>query len=159
MNIVLKQTIQNSPALLISILLFILPLIYIDSIRDFSSLPRYAIYGISSGFIFSIILIKKLAESNLPRIPQPPFIAVIAFLGWAWLSLIWSVDPKNSLIELIQLTGCIIISYSIIQINNNKIFIWLIISSVTGASLAALIGIAQYFNYNPFDYLQFSVPA
>jgi len=159
MNFNFKQAIQNSTALLIGILLFILPLIYFDGIRDFSSLPRYAIYGISSGFIFSLILIKKLTESNLPRIPQPAFITVIAFLSWAWLSLLWSVDPKNSLIELIQLTGCIIISYSIIQINNDKIFIWLIISSVAGASLAALIGIAQYFNYNPFNYLQFAVPA
>lgn len=159
LNFIFKQTVQNSPFILISILLFILPLIYIDSIRDFSSLPRYAIYGISSGIILSIILIKRLTENNLPQIPQPQFIVAIALLCWAWLSLVWSIDPKNSLTELIQLTGCIIISYSITQINSHKILMWLIISSVTGASLAALIGLAQHFNYNPFNYLQFIIPA
>lgn len=159
LNIAFTKTVQNSPALLVCILLFILPLIYIDSIRDFSSLPRYAAYGISSGIILSIILIKKLTESNLPKITQPQFIIVIAFLSWAWLSLIWSYDPKNSLTELIQLTGCIVISYSITQINSYKILIWLIIASVTGASLAALIGVAQHFNYNPFNYIQFVIPA
>ena len=159
LNFAFKQAVHNSPALLISILLFILPLIYIDSIRDFSSLPRYAVYGISSGIILSMVLVKKLTESHLPQIPQSQFLVAIAFLCWAWLSLIWSIDPKNSLIELIQLTGCIIISYSITQINSFKILMWLIISSVAGASLAALIGIAQYFNYNPFNYLQFLTPA
>ena len=141
-----------------SLLLFVLPLIYVDSIRDFSSLPRYALYGTSSGILFSLILIKKLTEGSLTQLPRL-FIAIIAFLVWAWLSLIWSIDPKNAYIELIQLTGCIILGYSITQINSDKILIWLMVSSVAGASLAALIGIAQYFNYNPFDYLQFLVPA
>jgi len=141
-----------------SLLLFVLPLIYVDSIRDFSSLPRYALYGASSGILFSLILIKKITEDSLTQLPRL-FIAVIAFLAWAWLSLLWSIDPKNAFIELIQLTGCIILGYSITQINSDKIWIWLLISSVAGASLAALIGIAQYFNYNPLDYLQFLVPA
>jgi O-antigen ligase len=150
---------QYSPAILISALLFCLPLVYIDSIRDYSSLPRYAILGVSSGLILAIILIGKLFDKNPPQVSQYFIMSVVAFLGWAWLSLIWSVDPKNALIELIQLTGCIIISYSITQIQNDKIFNWLIISSVTGASLAALIGIAQYFGFNPFDYRQFVAPA
>ena len=154
-----KQLVQNSPTVMLSILLFILPLVYFDNIRDFSSLPRYAFYGISSGFIFSLILMNKLAINGLAQIPKPSFIITLAFLSWAWLSLIWSIDPKNSLIELVQLTGSIIIAYAITQINKDKIIIWLITSSVAGASLAALIGIVQYFNYNPFNYVQFLIPA
>lgn len=154
----IKFTAENSSSLLIAILLFILPLIYIDSIRDFSSLPRYAFYGISSGIIFSFLLIIKLTEANSLHLPKLFFIA-IAFLCWSWLSLIWSSDPKNALIELTQLTGCIIIGYAITQINKFQLIKWLVISSVAGGTLAAAIGVAQYFNYNPFHYRQFSVPA
>lgn len=153
-----KLTLQKSSYLLLATLLFALPLIYIDSIRDHSSLPRYSLYGISSGIIFSLLLMKNSTEVKSLHFSKLFFIA-IAFLLWAWLSIIWSSDPKNTLIELIQLTGCIIISYSITQINNPLFIKWVVIGSVAGGTLAAATGVAQYFNYNPFYYRQFSVPA
>lgn len=157
-----QQIINNLDAascIFLSALAFILPLLYIGSLRDASSLPRYTLYGISSGIILSLILFKKLAEHKPLIFKRNLFLTVFMFLGWAWFSFSWSIDPKNSLLELIQLTGCIVIGFSISQIKNHRIFIFIISSSIAGASIAALIGIAQYFNYNPLGYLQFSVPA
>ncbi|MCK5385891.1 MAG: O-antigen ligase family protein [Gammaproteobacteria bacterium] len=157
-----QQIIANLEAasgIFLSALAFILPLLYIDSLRDPSSLPRYTLYGISSGIILSLVLCKKLAEHKSPDFQKNLFLTVLVFLGWAWLSLSWSIDPKNSLLELIQLSGCIIIGFSISQITNLRILTFIIMSSVAGASIASAIGIAQYFDYNPLAYLQFSVPA
>lgn len=157
-----QQIIANLEAasgIFLSALAFILPLLYIHSLRDPSSLPRYTLYGISSGIILSLVLFRKLAEHKSPCFQKNLFLAIIILLSWAWLSLSWSIDPKNSLLELIQLTGCIIIGFSISQLTNLRILMFIIISSITGASIASAIGIAQYFNFNPLAYRQFSVPA
>lgn len=157
-----QQTINNLEAasgIFLSALTFILPLLYIGSLRDASSLPRYTLYGISAGIVLSLVLFKKLAEHKSPGFQKNLFLTVIILLSWAWLSLNWSIDPKNSFLELIQLTGCIIIGFSISQITNLRILTFIIISSIAGASFASAIGIAQYFNFNPLAYRQFSVPA
>jgi len=162
-NLLNKQQVINNldaaSGILLSALTFLLPLLYIGSLRDPSSLPRYTVYGICSGIILSLILFKKLAENKLPAFQKNLFLAVVILCCWAWISLSWSIDPKNSLLELIQLTGCIIIGISISQISNIRILTFIITSSVAGASIASAIGIAQYFDYNPLAYHQFSVPA
>lgn len=151
--------IQAASGILLSSLAFILPLLYFASLRDASSLPRYALYGVLSGILLTLVLSKKLVEHK-PLLLQPRlFLAVFLLLAWAWISLSWSIDPKNSLLELIQLTGCVITGFAIAQIKNIKILTSIVICSVMGASTAAAIGIAQYFNFNPVGYIQFSVPS
>ncbi len=153
------NNLEVASGIFISTLMLILPLLYIGSLRDPSSLPRYTLYGISSGIILSLVLFKSLIEHKPPVFQRNFFLTIIILLGWAWFSLSWSIDPKNSLLELIQLTGCIIISLSISQITNFRILTFIIIFSVAGGSIVSAIGIAQYFNYNPLAYRQFSVPA
>ena len=97
-----QQTIINLEAALgifLSALIFILPLLYIGSLRDPSSLPRYTLYGISSGIILLLVLFKNLAEHKSPAFQKNLFVTVILLLSWAWLSLSWSIDPKNSLLH------------------------------------------------------------
>ncbi|MCW8900661.1 MAG: O-antigen ligase family protein [Gammaproteobacteria bacterium] len=157
-----KQAVKNievASIILLSSLVFLLPLLYFGSLRDASSLPRYALYGFSSGIILSFILIKNFTEHTLPHFQQYLFLPVLLFLTWAWLSSSWSIDPKNSFLELIQLTGCIIIAFSISQLTRLKYLTIIITCSVLGASIASAIGIAQYFNFNPIGYHQFSIPA
>ena len=157
-----QQIIQNLEAasgILLSALAFILPLLYIGSLRDSSSLPRYILYGVASGIILSIILWQKIAEHKSPHIQKNLFYTIFVLLSWSWISLSWGIDPKNSLLELLQLTGAIIISLAISQITNFRILTFIIIFSVAGASIASAIGIAQYFNFNPLAYRQFAIPA
>lgn len=142
---------------LLSTLLLIIPLIYFHSLRDASSLPRYAFLGVTSGLFiilisFSIYYKKQLSfSSNL--------VLILLFLFLAWLSLFWSLDPKNTLIQLVQLTSLIIVCYAFMHISSDKLTLAPIIASIIGGTLAASIGIVQYFNFNPFNYYQFIIPA
>ena len=72
------------------------------------------------------------------------------FLCWALLSLLWSVDIKNSITELTQLIFYFTLAFIASQLQNKQIKT--IFSAIyIGASLAAIIGILQAFNFNPFD--------
>ena len=152
--------INNLINFLFFILVFITPLIYFHDLRDASSLPRYAFIGMISGILLTLTIFNKLSDHRDLYFNKPIFFPVLFFVIWIWLSLSWSVDPKNSIIELIQMTGCILVGFSISQLTPvdktiNRIFILCIFS----ASIVSLIGLLQYFNYNPFKYHQFSIPA
>lgn len=142
--------------LLTTLLLFI-PLIYFHDLRDSSSLPRYAFLGVTSGLFLILLSLSLYFKKNLSF--SKGFLSILLLLLLAWLSLTWSLSPKNSLIHLLQLTSLIILSYTTIHISSNKLIYIPFIASIAGATIAASIGILQYFGFNPFNYHQFVLPA
>lgn len=141
----------------LALLLFITPLVYLSSLRDPSSLPRYALISIISGVL--LILVSFAAYKSKKLYISPVIIYIFSFFILALLSFTWSNDPKNTLIEVIQLSSFIIICYVTIYIYATKVSYFPVVASVIAGVIASSIGIAQYFNFNPFNYFQFMIPA
>jgi len=126
----------------------LLPLIYSNQFIETASLPRHSLTAILACCLLLILSIKIFFKKPTITITQL-HIAFFIFLCWAFLSFTWSVDFKNSFIELTQLFSYLILAFISSQLNQKQIKI--ILSAIyIGASIAALIGILQAYNFNPF---------
>ncbi len=157
MKDIIEKSNLNSLTVLLLILVFAHPLLYWGELRDASSLPRYALLAAISGIGISVWAIitffnKKQISIHVIYIP-----IIIIFL-WSALSLSWSVDPKNAVIELIQFLGLTLISFLISQVVTRERLVLMVIASTISASIVALIGVQQYFHFNPFNFVQYSQP-
>ncbi len=154
---IVKKANLNSVMILLLVMAFIHPLLYWGELRDASSLPRYALLSIFSGvglIILTLTLFRKEKNIYVHYI----YIPVIIFFLWSLLSISWSVDPKNGFIEITQLFGLLLIAFLTSQIISKERLILIVVVSIISASIVSLIGIQQYFNYNPFNFVQYSQP-
>lgn len=77
---------------------------------------------------------------------------VLALVIWAVASNIWSADTGNSFIETSQLLSMVILAFLALQLADRKFFLYLLIPAILcGAGFAAIIGIFQYYGFNPLD--------
>ncbi len=140
-----------------ALLLFLLlasPLLYIPGLRDPSSLPRYALLGLTAGLGLLIWLTPMAGWRPRLRV-NALLVPVLLLLGWASLSLLWTVDPANGWIDLLQLAGLVAVFVLFAVAAEARWQGGLLIAAVTGATLAALVGTLQNFNLNPLGLLGF----
>ncbi len=154
---IIRKANLNSVTILLLVMAFIHPLLYWGELRDASSLPRYALLGVISavGLIVWLINIYKKEKYIFVHFI---YIPVIIFFLWSLLSISWSVDPKNAVIEIIQFFGLILIAFLMSQVVTRDRLILIAIVSTVSASIVSLIGIQQYFYFNPFNFVQYSQP-
>ncbi|MFK5913552.1 MAG: hypothetical protein QM484_04185, partial [Woeseiaceae bacterium] len=102
------------------VLFFLLPLIYTHQVFETASLPRHIlIASIACLFLFVFSIQLFLHKKNISFTPL--HVGLLVFLCFALLSSLWSVDIKNSIIELTQLSAYFIIAFFASQLNNEKI--------------------------------------
>ena len=139
----------HSSVLLLSILYFILPLAYWPELFEAASLPRYFLIGLASS---ATLLLWSIYNRDNQFNWHPGFIVILGFFGWAALSTSWSPDPGTSLIDITQLFSMIVLAFLAMQMSGSPVFLtYLIPAILSGATLAALIGISQYFGFNPLE--------
>lgn len=139
-------------AILLAVLFFSLPLIYWPFFLEAASLPRYFMIGCvsASGLAMWVWAVRY---NSVSVVWHPSFWLILAFFGWAAVSTIWSPDAGTSLIELSQLAAMIILALLGMQIANQRKFTtWILPALFTGALITALIGIGQYFGFNPLGF-------
>ena len=136
---------------MITVLLFISPLLYVGVLRDPSNLPRYAFLA---GIICaSFIVFSYFSFRN--RVVHVYYSSVtlfaIGYLVLAGISGLWAVEPSNHLVYFVQLTCLVFLFFFVTQIasiGSIKIFIFI---SLISAGITAFIGIIQNYGYNLFD--------
>ena len=132
-----------------AVFFLLLPVIYTHQVFETASIPRHILTASIACvllFLFACQIFQKKIELKLSYL----HIGLFLFLCWALFSILWSLDVKNSITELTQLLVYFIIAFFASQLKNKQIkFIFLAI--FIGASIAAVIGILQAFNFNPLD--------
>jgi O-antigen ligase len=143
----IRQNLVEAP---FSLLLFLLPLAYWPTLYEAASLPRYfliCLLGSISLFFWGIV------RDSLTFKWHPVAGIILFFLVWAAISTIWSPDPGSSLIDIIQLASMIVLAFLAMQLANKQTCLHFLIPAIlVGAGVAALIGIGQFFGFNPFDF-------
>ena len=137
-------------SILLAILFFALPLAYWPYLFEAASLPRYFLIAVIAS---TTLLLWSISGGSRQIIWHPAFALILGFLGWAAISTSWSPDPGTSLIEIMQLSGMILLAFMAMQLSVSTTFIKLVIAAIlAGAALVAMIGIGQYFGFNPFEF-------
>lgn len=138
------------PITLISVLFLVLPLVYWPGLFEAASVPRYFLIGLVGCLT---LVLWAITKPGRPLNWHPGFSLILGFFGWAAISTSWSPDPGTSLIDITQLFSMIVLAFLAMQLSVFPTFIKLIIPAIlTGAALTALIGIGQYFGFNPFEF-------
>ena len=133
---------------ILSFLLLLSPILYINNLQNPSHVPRIALLSIFAviGILFYLYRLWKL-ECKLYF--HKVHILVLALLLWATISITWTIDFGNFAYEIIplwSLVGLFFISSHLAPINNIK---FLIFVSLVGASYAAIIALLQNYDFNP----------
>ncbi len=140
---------------ILAVFFLLLPIIYTHQVFETASIPRHILVaGVACLLllIYSIRFFLDKIELNYSFL----HISFLVFLCWALLSTLWSVDIKSSITELTQLFVYFIIAFFASQLKNKQIK-HIFLAIYIGASIAAVIGILQAFNFNPLD-LKMSTP-
>ena len=130
-----------------AVFFILLPVIFSNQVIETASLPRFsltAIFACGLLLVFSLQIFTEKTTITITKLHITFFI----FFCWALLSINWSVDVKNTTIELTQLFAYFTLAFFASQINKKQIRI-IFVAIYTGASIAAVIGILQAFNFNP----------
>ena len=136
-------------AWLLSLLFFILPLAYWPGLFEAASLPRYFLIAVGGSIT---LLLWTISKQDYPFTWHPGFSLIIGFLSWAAISTSWSPDPATSLIDISQLFSMIVLAFLGMQMSASPVFLAFLVPAIlSGATLAAVIGIGQYFGINPLD--------
>ncbi len=158
MDNIFKKENFNWITVLLAVLVFVHPLLYWGELRDAASLPRYVLLGIFSSVGFCLWVITSY-QNNKAISSHVIFIPILLFAVWSALSLTWTVDIKNGMIELLQLSSLMIIAFITSQLITRERLIIIAMASTISAAIVSFIGIQQYFHFNPFNFIQYSTPA
>ena len=142
---------------ILAVFFFLLPIIFSNQVIETASLPRHILITSVACILLFILAIQFLLPTKSRLHPSKIHIALFAFYCWALVSILWSVDPKNTITELTQLTVYFIIAFIASQLHINNQIKPILCTIFIGASIAAFIGILQAFNVNPFE-LKISSP-
>ncbi|MBI3561011.1 MAG: O-antigen ligase family protein [Gammaproteobacteria bacterium] len=121
-------------------------------------MPRYFLIGVFAccGLISWAWLQK---QSPTPIVWHRGLGLIILFIAYASISVSWSGDPHNSLIEITQLVAMGLLAFLAAQYLDNNSLLNTIKFIILGATAAALLGILQYFFFNPLGFMQLAAPA
>lgn len=142
-----------------SILFFlatITPLIYSPLLASGANLPRFKLIALLSScasicFLFYLYKMPQWSFNKLFLIPLTIFI-------WSCISLFWSIDIGNSLIQISYFFSSLLILFLAMQVQFFQKRI-IINGAIISCFLVSIIGLLQVFNFNPFNIHYNSIPA
>ena len=142
--------INQLTATVFSVFFILLPVIFSNQVMETASLPRHILISSIACVLLFIFSIQLFFNKNTTLHFSKVHLALFVFYCWAFLSLMWSFDPKSSVTELTQLTTYFVIAFFASQLNKNHLKP-IINAILVGSTLAATIGILQAFNFNPLE--------
>lgn len=140
-------------------ILFLTPFLRWETLFDAVALPRYAFIGISSCLLLIVWLFVRFRNSH-SIIYHPLIFLLLAYLVWAGISYLWSVDPAATSKSLLYMAAFLILVFLTAQVatSTDKIKI-LLLASVSAGSLISLLGLLQVLGFEPFNIQQPIPPA
>lgn len=139
------------------LLTLILPLTYSKLLANGTDLPRDTLtllIALLSTISFLGYFYKK-AKFSFNKI----FLFIFICFIWAAISLLWSNDFGNSLIEITRYFSSLLILFLAMQIKFYKQQVFVLNMAVVGLFLITLIGLLQAFGFSPFSIHYLGRPA
>lgn len=153
------HSLNNFLVWLLGGVLFLTPFLRWETLFDAAALPRYAFIGISSCLLLIFWLFVQFRNTH-SIVYHPLIFLLLAYLGWAGVSYLWSVDPAATHQSLLYMTAFLILVFLTAQVatstENIKI---LLVVSVSAGSLISLLGLLQVLGFEPFNIQQLRPPA
>jgi len=143
-----KRFLTSANTAIYAVYFILLPIIFSNQVIETASLPRHSLTAVLACALLLIFSLDIFANKPIISITKLHLV-FFSFLCWAFLSITWSVDVKNSTIELTQLFAYFTLAFIASQLNQKQIKI-ILTTIYIGASIAALIGILQAYSFNPF---------
>lgn len=143
---------------LFALICLVIPLLYWPPAFDAAGLPREMLLAVCAGlglFFSSFGFIQNSASHRW----HLTMLLMLALLAWAGASYFWSVDKGSSLLGIMQFSSLIFLALVATQISYTDIMDYILPMALIAATLAGLIGIAQYFGFRPLDLRQLASPA
>jgi len=147
----------NYPALFFYILLSLLPFIYIVNLYDKVELPRFSFIALLTIPAFITLIFSKLQSNSFNWHTNILFVLMLVF--FSAISIIWGGtygSYEEQIIKLVIFSFVFLIATQSIDLKQLQTLFFI---SIFSASIVALIGILQKFNFNPFNLLQFNTSA
>lgn len=153
----LEQNIKNNNYMLViisllSIMVFLSPLLYISSLHNPSALPRSAMLALVSGLMLSVFSLFTL-RYKLQLVLTHQLSYLILFVLWCSLSLVWSVHNASSYNQLMQLWPLLLVFVFASQIRERlkgSGLMIIAVMSVMAAFMAAITGLWQNWGFSVF---------
>ena len=133
---------------ILAVFFILLPIIFSNQVIETASLPRHILITSVACILLFILAIQFLLSNKTKLSFSKIHLALFAFYCLALLSIIWSIDPKNTITELTQLTVYFVIAFFASQLHHNNQIKQIMCAIYIGAAIAAAIGILQAFNFN-----------
>ncbi|QTA83688.1 O-antigen ligase-related domain-containing protein [Desulfonema limicola] len=130
----------------ICFVLSVSPFIFHSSLSDFSILPKKVFIQTSVFFLLSAWCLKVFITGTIDFFNSLISWIIIMFIGWAFLSLCWSVNVYEGVLMLIHLGACATVFFLITDIPYSQTWMTRILGFVMLAgAVAALLGCLQFF--------------
>ena len=142
---------------LIFILLGVTPLLYIESLYDKTTLPRFAFVTFLILPAFLLLIFNKLKSTSFNWHSNIFFLLLLVFISG--VSLVWGGTYGYYEEQFIKLLTFSLVFLIGTQFSSTKQLQILLVISILSASVVSLIGVLQKFYLNPFDLLQVAPPA
>jgi O-antigen ligase len=145
------QTPFRWTVILLAGLLLLSPALYFEAFHNPAHVPRIILLSIIA-VVASLSLVYVIWNKDKGVYLHWIFVVVLAFLLWATLSILWTIDFGNYAYQLIPLWALVLVffvSARVASINSTKL---LIVASFAGAMYATVIALLQNYGFNPVGF-------
>jgi O-antigen ligase len=147
------QPVKRVHFVLLVIFCLLLPNIHFTALVSQVVLPReFFLYLYSTLFILFLTQRDKLGYNTF-------FIVASGFLAWQGFALSWSSDLSTGIEDTLNAFVFLFSAFVLFQIRDHGTRVTLLNTLIFSLSLAALIGVLQNFDWNPFDLHQSAIPS
>ncbi|HKJ22522.1 MAG TPA: O-antigen ligase family protein [Gammaproteobacteria bacterium] len=139
-------------------LFLLLPFVRWQILQASPTLPQYAILAVVAGLGLALLGYEAWRAGDTLT-GHPIWWTIAALVAWGGLSWLWSVDPYNTLLRTYQTASIVLVAYLVAQCATPDFVRRLFAVTAVAAGLVAIVGLGQYFGFNPFHYRQSAIPA
>lgn len=150
-----NNTLRNI-AFIIAAGLFLSPLLYFDALFNPSQLPRYAMISIISSLSSALLIISLWRKQTKP-IWHPLNLVLIVFSFITLISGLWSLDSGGYYLNIVPFIALILLYFVTTYLHAYTTLFFSV--TLLAAFYAAIIGLLQNYQLDPFDYRDASVMA
>ncbi len=130
--------------------LFVLPLAYWPTFFEAASIPRFLLIDFLAFAGWGSLVWR---EKTFSMRWHPAGWLILTLASWSAISLTWTPDTGDARIALSQSIPALVLGLLGLQMADERILDrWLLPALLAGSGIAALIGIGQYFGYNPLGF-------
>ncbi|MFN0158019.1 MAG: O-antigen ligase family protein [Bacteroidota bacterium] len=111
-----------------------------------SAIAKTPLFVLGSSFVFALLLFQRMRNRHIEYETSNGNIPIVGFLIFAWCSLLYTASLHTSIAELLRLTACVMIFFTVQQLVSTKRDLQsLILVVAILTAIVCSVGFVQYF--------------